>query len=99
MAETTVKIQGRPTLKDEDKAVVFGELSLLKGKTPAYRAKRRELAVRFNYTEGAIEKLFERLKSAFLAKEIGRGSDNHTGPSSSTTPKDVAANSIDDPTA
>lgn len=93
MPATTVKNtkMGRPTLKDEDKARVFGELSLLTPKTPEYREKRRELAMAFSYTERAIDYLFERLKAAFLAKENGRRSDNPTAQHVPTSPEGSAS--------
>lgn len=49
---------GRPGLGEDDLKVIFGELSVLTPRTRPYRAKRRELASRFERTESLIDKRF-----------------------------------------
>lgn len=83
------RAMGRPTLEPSELGSIFGELSQLTPKTPAYRAKRRELAVRFDRTEHGIEVIFRRMRDKFLAKEKGHGPDKPMPPASST-PKGVA---------
>lgn len=57
---------GRPKPSDEERAAVLGEMALYPPRTAAYRAARRQLAVRFGKTERAIEMLFARERKAFF---------------------------------
>jgi hypothetical protein len=91
---------GRPSMGENAKARIFGELSMLLPKTPEYREARRKLAYELGFAEQTIDWQFKKLKAAFLAKEKGQGSDKPV-PSASSTPEGAATimrDSSNDPT-
>jgi hypothetical protein len=85
MSPKSQKALGRPTLKPNQQAVVFGELSLLQKGSPEYREKRLELARKFKRTENGIELLFKRLREKASQENGQHTSDKVAAPASSTS--------------